>query len=639
MGKMRSVVQKVGKLYSSLPLRWLLIGSVVITLAGIFHVFSSMPLVKLQTIKDVDGRVYPWKEKGGHAPKGIRGGITEYTFSMENRFLSARQLRFIPDDYLLDLEINGIRYPLQRVPGSKRMDYVHGLVLDLSGYLVDGPNTIHAKISNAGGATGLKIQPARNDASGVLALVVLGIGLCGLAFTVGRWRDWSMGLVMVFVVGIVLRMWALNATQIDVRTYDVDGHIEYVQHVINEHALPESNKGWQFYQPGLYYMTSALWTLPARLVYPGFHEVFTRSLQTLSVILSVLFLALGLEMLRYFWTHLKNAPMLRHGVFARGALRPSLGYVPIQGIPWWGLLVSGLMLATWPGVVIHSVRVGNDLLLYALMAGSMLFGLRWWREHDSRCFFVALLLATLGLWTKTNAIVLFGLFGILLAARLYMRGWRCVYKQTMMYLGVSAVAGLLVFGPAILKNLEGHSTNLFVGNVGSLNKGLLVGNNAQNYLFFDHRDYFTEAYASPWGDKGGRQYFVNYFLKTSLTGEFSYSRQVSSDLAILLGWLLLAILAIGAWVVWKEVLACPEMQFLALLAFLMLAAALWNRISFPYSCSNDFRYSLPMVIPMIAFFSRSLWLLRHKGRKISLFACGLLAVLFAVLGSWFIFAL
>jgi len=441
------------------------------------------------------------------------------------------------------------------------------------------------------------------------------------------------------VAGVVLRIWALNATQIDVRTYDVDGHIEYVQHVINEYALPDSSKGWQFYQPGLYYVTAALWTLPARLVYPGFQDVFSRSLQTLSVILSVLFLAFGLEILRYLWSHLKNGPMLRRGVFGGGALRPSLGYAPVQGVPLWGLLFSGLMLAAWPGVVIHTIRAGNDVLLYPLFACSMMFGLRWWRENNIRYLFLALFFAALGLWTKTNAIVLFGLFGALLAVRLYRRGWRYLYKQVLVFMGVSAVAGVMVFGPAILKNLEGHSTNLFVGNVGSLNKALSVGNNAQNYLFFDHKDYFTEAFPSPWSDKGGRQYFINYFLKTSLTGEFSYPRPVASDLAIFLGWLLLAMLIVGAWAVWKEVLACPDMQFLALLAVLVLAAALWNRISFPYSCSNDFRYSLPVVIPLIAFFSRAFWLLRHKRRSMGLYACGLLSVVFAVLGAWFIFAL
>jgi tetratricopeptide (TPR) repeat protein len=65
-----------------------------------------------------------------------------------------------------------------------------------------------------------------------------------------------------FVLTISIIIWAVvfitNAPQVSVRLgFDAPSHLKYIQYILEKHALPLTNEGWEAYQPPLFYTASA----------------------------------------------------------------------------------------------------------------------------------------------------------------------------------------------------------------------------------------------------------------------------------------------------------------------------------------------------------------------------------------------
>jgi hypothetical protein len=97
----------------------------------------------------------------------------------------------------------------------------------------------------------------------------------------------------------------------------------------------------------------------------------------------------------------------------------------------------------------------------------------------------------------------------------------------------------------------------------------------------------------------GRQYFLNYLAKTSLFGEFQLLKTTAGNwLASIISISLLGLVGfalVGLWRIrWnaKTILCLTQVVM-----FVVAVAAL--RLTYPYSCSNDFRFILPVLIPCI----------------------------------------
>jgi len=141
--------------------------------------------------------------------------------------------------------------------------------------------------------------------------------------------------------------------------------------------------------------------------------------------------------------------------------------------------------------------------------------------------------------------------------------------------------------PAVNLKKDGIKSVL-MGNIGTLNSALLVGNNFSNYGL-DLKDFLTVPYTNPWEDRGGRQYFWNYLLKSSMFGEFAFGKSIMQNQAILMNWIIYLLLPLKNQKQKAIMLVAPSL-------LLFFAALIFSRYAYPFSASNDFRYIFPVVI-------------------------------------------
>lgn len=89
---------------------------------------------------------------------------------------------------------------------------------------------------------------------------------CNPPATRSGWRQ-KLGDRPVALLVLICLAWAAlflnNVPQIaSIVGFDRDGHLQYVDHIRQKHALPLADEGWQLYQPPLYYIAAALVSAP-----------------------------------------------------------------------------------------------------------------------------------------------------------------------------------------------------------------------------------------------------------------------------------------------------------------------------------------------------------------------------------------
>ena len=140
-------------------------------------------------------------------------------------------------------------------------------------------------------------------------------------------------------------------------------------------------------------------------------------------------------------------------------------------------------------------------------------------------------------------------------------------------------------------------TRFVVGNANGLGNGFDVGVGLYNYLVLNPVDFVQIPFTSSLEEGKGREFFWFYLLKSSMFGEFSYHAPTSIFLAKVLSFLLLLLLLLmipGFFFALKRRFMIPIVVDVCVL----LVSMMIFRYFYPYSCSNDFRYIFPAVLPM-----------------------------------------
>ncbi len=160
------------------------------------------------------------------------------------------------------------------------------------------------------------------------------------------------------------------------------------------------------------------------------------------------------------------------------------------------------------------------------------------------------------------------------------------------------------------------SSDWLLSNVSqSINSGLKVKNNPENYLIFDSATYVQHPFISTWDDISGRQYFWNFVWRSSLSSEFSFQGDALRFWGVSNGiLLLLALMGSCIYYLQKQPYTTRSHIILAsykvlpwiltlVFPFILLLA---YRIKVPLSCNTDFRYIYP-VLANIIFFACVAW--------------------------------
>ncbi|HEY8087925.1 MAG TPA: hypothetical protein VIF09_08770 [Polyangiaceae bacterium] len=525
-----------------------------------------------------------------------------YSFHLRAGPLAPQWYLVVPDDHVDSVAIDMREVPLSGVTPEKLDDYEVGLAWPLGCALGPGDHTVVVRVLDRAGPGGLdvRVDPWRGlGGAEILAAFVATLVLLVAAMRAARCRR---STIVLGAVAVTERIGYLLATPYRLRAHDPDSHLQYVTYLLEHRAVPHAKDGFEFYHPPLYYFSSAL--VEACLRALGFQRgVQLAALQLESMAFELGFAAFAVATARLFIDRLPDAPLGRR-LWSRDGL---------------AALATALILF-WPSSVVHSTRIGNDDLTYLCFGGALYFASRWWlagREGKLSHFLAAAGFGALGLVTKTNSLVVFAVLGVLVVARL-LRDREQRVRLLARYGGPLAASFVVASGLALHEAVVG----LFMGDKGDFlipnaeqNAGeLIVGNRAENYLWFDLRTYVTQAFTSAWDEDKGRQYFWNYLLKTGLFGEWGYSKTATWNLAVLMSLACLAMLVtvvVGVLLLRRAQLG-EELPLLAT-AVLLVASLALVRMKIPRSCTGDFRYVLPIILPLAYGYVRALVGYRERG--------------------------
>ena len=515
----------------------------------------------------------------------------EISFIMSLGSIRPSRYVIVPDDCVEEMTINEVKLPDDLFPIC---DYWFGEVRDLSPYLNRGENLFHVKIKNDGGFSKVKMFSAHRNTALIflrtLLVLTAGLYLWRLARVLCKKKS-DYVLCGAFSLSIFIRLYYFFITRYEVRGHDSEGHYEYIQYLLdNSFKLPISTEGWEFYHPPLYYYFSAIW-VKADMLFVEMRHVLLRDMQALAFYLSIGMLVLIL------WISFQLFPK------------------PKQSLErtFFFLLVTLL-----PSFVYFCARINNDVL-YQLFAFAILaLTFAWWKEPRMKYWFLNIVMVVLAILTKSTVLLL---LPVVYACLLLHR--KVKWKRKLI-LGMS---GILIIACSTgwfyaLRFVEEENDSI-VQNISHLSSGLSVDGSIQTLAEFNPVRVVLGPFNDSWSGERGRDYFWEYWMRSAFFGEYIYrdtARFVGASI-LFIAIMLLPFFFLG-------VLSCIrnrryETFPIWFTSLVLILGHLAYRQYAPFSPSQDFRYSLLLIVPFSYFLiiginERSKWMRRVCYASVSL---------------------
>jgi len=510
---------------------------------------------------------------------------------------------FFPDDCILGIEINGKAFPQEMI--KKPCDYNNGTMLDLSEYTQKGLNKIEFQMKNNGGPGGLRIDyPYKGFSSLGFKQILFSILLLITAGFILRKFKFGISATSLVLLGIGIRLIYFSYTSPTERVYDMDyGHLVYINMIIENKQIPPTDGCWSCNHPPLYYLLGAGIKSILDKINP-FYSL--RFLQQIAMLFSFASLAFGVALLYRLFGDKKIS------------------------------IFSSLLFVVWPGFVITSPRIGNDVPFYFGALMCMLFAQMWWNKHRNRYLLLSFLGAGIAVLFKSTGVVVLGALILLCICGIF-RFWELPKLKMAMVIFVIVMLSAFASQHRIVLDFFRNETPTLV-SVRNLNSGLNVNTSLGSFIYFDAKDYFTEAYTSTWSDSGGRQYFWNFFIKSTLFGEYAvWNSNEGRIFASVLNFINLVFFLLIFWgIVNMKIQNLPSLLFFTAL----IASLIFTRTYYSVSCLQDFRYIAPILVPMLLFTFEGLKTLRNAnlrfGVYVSMLIFSILSFLFIVLPGVFV---
>jgi len=490
-------------------------------------------------------------------------------------WIGSTLVHVIPDDCVTRLSLNNAPIELGRIDGT--CDYNLGFVIRLP--TKRGENVLDVAVENRGGAAALDLLPAYTGMARACRAGAF-VSFIALVYAIAHGLGLAMMARVAAVAGVLLRIVYMWQTPWFVRAHDVEGHLEYVQRMLDRFVMPKIDACWECYHPPTYFGFAVIWVRVAHAL----RIPMTLSLQWLALSCSAVFVLFGLAAVQTALTVAR--PVHRPVVLAT---------------------LAAFLFALWPSAIVHAPRLGNDPPFYALAAVSTALMFAWWKDRRA-CFAVAsLVVGGLATLTKSSGIALMAASSLVVFVGFVTQHERSERMRDWRTLIVTAIAAIVsVTPPLLLAVLRSRLTgrDVLVSNISDTNRDLLTANTATTYLYVPSHIWFEEPFADPWHEVKGRGYYWAYLGKTSLFGEFELGtdparRAVAVILSVL--FLVLAALLIRA-----LVRATRADALWAAPLLVWIAASVAFRMRYPVAPSADFRYVLPALIPLCVGVTRGL---------------------------------
>jgi hypothetical protein len=375
--------------------------------------------------------------------------------------------------------------------------------------------------------------------------------------------------------------------------------LEYIQIVAEENRIPEKNECWECFQPPLYYIAFAGVKNIADSYDPN---LTSRIFQQVHLLISFASIAFGVAFLLNLFGN------------SRGAY------------------LAALIAVLWTGFVIAAPRINNDIPFYFGTLFCMLFAQRYWRMHKNSDMLLATIGAAITISVKFSGFIILGVWVIIYILTVILS----LKISSLRVLFASALIVALFAGFSnhriVVDIFEGKKTAL-IKPIFGLNGAMKVENSLGSFIYFDLQDYLRFPYTSAWVDEGGRQYFWNYVVKSSLYlyREIKlHNYPVGDFIATMLCIFALLTFIFALWgIIHLKTRDIPAMLFTVFL----FAALIYYRIVNPYSASVEFRYVFPVLFPISYFSVHGLQILQDSRLRM----LGIIALLlFAILSFLFI---
>ncbi len=378
----------------------------------------------------------------------------------------------------------------------------------------------------------------------------------------------TLDLLLVFLIGVLLRVQYVAGTPPEARSYDLRGHMEYIGYVFRNFRIPSDTLGWETHQPPLYYFFSGL--IVKTDVALGRFAFVWKDLQMLSLLFSVLTLATCL------WMTLRLFPK-------------KSGQIP-------GLVFLGC-LATLPGIVFVASRISNDTLTTLVLFVFFALLLQWWTDGSRWSWRLCSAVAGIGILTKVTAYLAFPVLLFCLWQR------RRMQPAEKARLACEAIGiGLLLGGWFLALRLSQpyFPRLLDVGWGLNLSPRLLLPMRPGDAFSFSITRMLEIPFSNPWSDVYGRRFFWEYLFKSAFFGEWQYPKLVWLCRGILTGGF--GVLALAAMGLMKDIRQKDRMlvPLLSLLAAGLLMVLLGRLVHFSVA-NQDFRLMPVIAVPVAAF--------------------------------------
>ena len=187
------------------------------------------------------------------------GEMFQVELDIKNAYRTSYDLRVVPDDCAEGIVINGQNLDVRSNPG--RCDFTKGFWLNDS---VTAPHRVGDRthytfyLRNNGGNAGLNVFINQTSfltrVMNVAALVFFAL----LCMFVARRFKLRGGILFLFLLGVLIRTVFFANVPYTTYSNDVDGHVAYVQYVLDNHAIPGVDDCWTCYHPPVYYVTAEL---------------------------------------------------------------------------------------------------------------------------------------------------------------------------------------------------------------------------------------------------------------------------------------------------------------------------------------------------------------------------------------------
>jgi len=386
--------------------------------------------------------------------------------------------------------------------------------------------------------------------------------------------------------------------------FDATGHLDYVRYLLEHHAVPMADQGWQMYQPPLYYAIAALVLGIAGRSVPGPDGAnLLRGLGLLSGIANLVLIGVALRL-----------------VFPGRPRRWLLGLVLAAFLP------MSLCLYQLPT---------NETLAATLSSAVLLLGLLALRRERPRPGLLALLGLAMGLalLTKVSAllvvVVVLGVLGVRLARRPDRRPTRCLAELGLVVAVTALVCGWYYawvwyrFGAPVVGNWEALSGHRWWQDPGYRTAAdfLRFGRVFSAPYFAGLDGLWDGLYSTLWGDgllSGEVSLWMAPPWCSSLMSA-GYLVALLPSLALLVG----GVAFLLRWIRHRD----PVDGTLLAAAFVSFAALVSMTLNVPHYGTIKSFYALGALLPLCAFVALGLDLAAASLRR----AGTLLLVLF---GAW-----